>query len=276
MASAPTGGALAEFERAFRAYAANSRRSAGDLLAQQAGLVAARATDYTPVPRNRLISFTPTGRRRSKHAGTYAALVVTRYFGRAARPLVAHEWRNASVREAIGERDSERLRVIFRKIGVYSGWPVLPWDVDLVYRAMNKRGQVRRQKEILTFGGIDRDADLERAIARTGKAKAGWATAMAQLGAKRLPSGGKVPAYITRHLGGAQGHIEDGRGEAHPYIRLVNTTTWARDTEDADRIQADATRGQAGAMTRAVEAYALKQIGATLARATRRPVVLSA
>lgn len=215
---------------------ADPRKDRGKELQREAVLLGKEAIKWTPMPRGTV------GRARK---------VVATYFRRAARPLKATEWESPSIKKLIRRRDIRSLQFVFQHVkGFYKNATVEDWTKSLVYRAMTTRGRVQTQKKVLTFDTSQRKSDLKRAQSAVGKAKGGWARGVTKYG-------GKVPAWIARHVD--QGQTRGQFSGPDQFVEVTNRSRWAGDV-DSERILSTAIRMRADAIFRKLEFLEQKRL----------------
>jgi len=130
------------------------------------------------------------------------------------------ESKNKWLRKIIRKKDVEKLKAAFRHIPTMTGWTVQTFNSEVHKRLRGRTGgryKVSSRHRIMTLDNAKQKTYKKKEEKQVGWMKSGWAVAVAMLG-------GRVPAWIKRHLGDAPGGIEMDVGDNNkaPFVRIWN------------------------------------------------------
>ncbi|HNQ89019.1 MAG TPA: hypothetical protein PKM73_10430 [Verrucomicrobiota bacterium] len=187
----------------------------------------------------KLIQFTPPATRAQGRKA------VARDIQRAVTPLRVADFKSRGIRKLIRERDYTALQVVLAKFktGPFAGFAVKPFSPELHTSKRDSRGRVRKSAKVATPDATEVRDYIRQVQQRVGRAKAGWVKAVTQLG-------GSVPDWMARHAG--TGSVEDRTQSLNPYVRMLNHSEWAADTE-VDRVLSGAFRARRREIVASIE-----------------------
>jgi hypothetical protein len=154
------------------------------------------------------------------------------------RPLSASTFKDPGIRKIVRTDDRpawEKVALNFGGSHNLKGTKAIGFSADWHNRNRNKRGRGFRAKYgnlgVVTLGPEAREARsyLKDVQKRVGWARAGWNMGITALG------GHVITPWVSKH-GVARGRFEDGRMTPDPYIRVINDTSWAKQSNEGTRI----------------------------------------
>lgn len=127
---------------------------------------------------------------------------VMRDIRRAALPMSEDIFESEALKKVARRNDPNAMRDTLEKIPGWKKWRVEPFTPSLHQKARDRRGRVQRGQRVIAYPKQDVNAYIKAKQQNVGRQRAGWAPAF-------LKFGGKLSAWVRRHVSGARGFVTD-------------------------------------------------------------------